>query len=113
MRLTQPIILAVPTISNYSALKPTKQSNQNQNPLFSLTISPPFLSLNSDSIEPLTYSLDYAKTTSNNLQIKISKIIQLFAELLVAISSVENPKYIMSITINSFINLSSVHIHQT
>jgi len=52
-----------------------------------------------------TQHLDYANATKNKPAINTDKIINLLTDLLSAISSTEDPKTIISITINSFLSL--------
>jgi len=52
-----------------------------------------------------THHLDYANATKNKPAIKTDKVINLLTELLSAISTSEDPKTIISVTINSFLSL--------
>jgi len=57
------------------------------------------------SRNPPTHHLDYANATKNKPAIKTDKVINLLTELLSAISSTEDPKTIISVTINLFLSL--------
>ncbi|CAI6345038.1 unnamed protein product [Macrosiphum euphorbiae] len=49
--------------------------------------------------------LDYASATKNKHTINNEKVVTLLSELLTAISSAEDPKAVISLTIKSFISL--------
>ncbi|KAE9523072.1 hypothetical protein AGLY_016526 [Aphis glycines] len=100
-----------PSFSEIAKNLTTKPSSSQNQPSNKSTYPPPLHQNNailpSKSVpENLsTQRLNYANATKNKPVINTGKIIHLLTDLLSAISSTEDPKTIISITINSFLSL--------
>jgi hypothetical protein len=86
----------------------TPKPSTPNNPSSNKTTYPPLPQNHSTKPPPgnlTTQRIDYANATKNKPAIKTDKVINLLTELLSAISTTEDPKSIISITISSFLSL--------
>lgn len=82
------------------------KSTQTRTPSKSATTEPPL-----QKTPTLIHSMNYAKATKNSLQVDLGKIMPLLTDLLTTITTTEDPKEILFVTIKSFIkHLSNEYV---